>query len=117
MPRLVDFLQALKTRGIKAAVCSDYPAVAKLGVLGVEKYFDVVKTAQDRDVQRFKPHPRLLEAALAALGAPAEKAVYFGDRPEVDGVAAQRAGVAFFAISPRGGFEPALKMLAREACS
>jgi len=111
MPKLVEFLEALKERGIKTAVCSDYPAAAKLKALGLEKYFDVVKAAQDADVQRFKPHPRVLEAALAAIGVPTESAVYFGDRPDVDGAAARHAGVGFVAISPRSGFGPVLNML------
>ncbi len=115
MPKLLELLQELKKRGVRTAVCSDYPAVEKLHALEIGNYFDVIKTAQDADVRRFKPHPRSLEAALAALSIPPEEAVYFGDRPEVDGEAAARAGVAFFAISQNSGFEPVLNMLAKGA--
>ena len=114
VPKVVEFLEELKNRGFKIAVCSDYPAVAKLRALGVMHYFKSVKPAQDADVQHFKPHPRVLEAALYELGASAPKAVYFGDRPEVDGIAAHRAGMSFVKTSPRLGFGPLLQMLVGE---
>ena len=114
MPFLVEFLEELKNRRFKTAVCSDYPAAAKLQALGILHCFDSVHSAQDAGTQRFKPHPRLLQTALQTLGVSAEEAVYFGDRPQVDGTAAARAGLTFIKISPRLGFKPFLGALAHE---
>jgi phosphoglycolate phosphatase-like HAD superfamily hydrolase len=50
-------------------------------------------TAQDPEVQRFKPHPRGLEVTLGRLGVSKREAIYIGDRADVDGEAAGRAGV------------------------
>jgi hypothetical protein len=41
--------------------------------------------------RKIQADPRGLEVALAKLGVAGAHAVYIGDRPEVDGVAAQRA--------------------------
>jgi FMN phosphatase YigB (HAD superfamily) len=46
-------------------------------------------------VQRFKPDPRGLQVALEPLGTKVEDAVYVRDRPSIDGVAAEAAGMAF----------------------
>lgn len=98
-PGLLEFLGEAKRRGIKLAVVSDYPARAKLNALGVSEYFDVVVCAQDPDVQRFKPDPTGLQVALHQLGVETKDAVYVGDRANVDGEAARRAGVRFAILS------------------
>jgi phosphoglycolate phosphatase/putative hydrolase of the HAD superfamily len=92
-PGLVPFLRQARSRKIKLAVVSDYPAVAKLNALGVAEYFDAVVCAQDPEVQRFKPDPRSLHVALQRLEVAAENALYVGDRPSVDAEAAKRAGI------------------------
>ncbi len=91
---LRDFLEAARARGLGLAVVSDYPASAKLRALGVDDLIAVRVGAQDPAVQRFKPDPRGLRVALERLGVSAERALYVGDRPDVDGPAARAAGVA-----------------------
>ncbi len=49
-----------------------------------------------------KPAPDLLLAALASAGAAPDEAVFLGDTPATDGVAARAAGVAFLRIRPPG---------------
>jgi HAD superfamily hydrolase (TIGR01549 family) len=98
---LPEFLEFSSRRSIRLAVLSDYPAESKLVAMGIRPYFDTVVTAQDGDVRRFKPDPRGLEVALDRLGVGKEEALYVGDRPEVDGVAAQRASVPFVLIGRR----------------
>lgn len=93
-PGLREFLNVALERNWKLAVVSDYPAAAKLKALGVDSYFTVQVCAQDAAVQCFKPDPRGLFVALERLGVVPEAALYVGDRPEVDGVAAARAGIA-----------------------
>ena len=98
---IVDVLQAARNRGLKLGVFSDYPAVAKLRALELETFFDVIVSAQDPDVRRFKPDPRGLEVTLYRLGVDPSRAIYVGDRPSVDGAAARRAGMPCLIVGGR----------------
>ena len=100
---LVELLEALRADGRKLALLSDYPAREKLAALEVEGLFDVVVCAQDPDVGAFKPSPRGLDVTLRRLGVQPRQALYVGDRPEVDYLAAKAAGVscAIFSSAPR----------------
>lgn len=91
---VVEFLEAAKERGLRLGICSDYPPTAKLRALGIAHFFDVIVSAQDPEVQQFKPSPRGLETTLRRLGVGKFQALYIGDRPEVDAVAASSAGIA-----------------------
>lgn len=91
---VVEFLRAARGRGLRLGVFSDYPPGPKLVALGVAGLFDVVVSAQDPEVRRFKPHPRGLEVTARLLGVEPGQAVYIGDRPETDAVAARAAGMA-----------------------
>jgi len=95
-------LAGAKQRGLRLGVVSDYPAEKKLEVMGLRGYFETVVTAQDAEVQRFKPDARSLEVALHRLNTRPEDALYIGDRPEVDAEAARRAGVACAILDPEG---------------
>lgn len=97
-----EFLDRLKSKGLKLAVFSDYPAEAKLQAMGILNCFDLVVCAQDSEIRRFKPDPRGLEVVLERLGVDAEVAVYVGDRPEVDGEAARRAGMDAVIVTAPG---------------
>lgn len=88
-------LRELRERRMRLGVFSDFPARKKLKALGIEESFEVVVSAHDPGVQRFKPDPRGLRAVLEQLGVEAEEAIYVGDRPSIDGLAAERAGVSF----------------------
>jgi FMN phosphatase YigB (HAD superfamily) len=104
-PALRRLLAEAQGRGLRMGVLSDYPAADKLAAMGLSQYFDVVVSAQDSSVNRFKPHPSGLIEALRRLGADSEQAVYIGDRPAVDGAAARAAGVACIIVGgrrPRG---------------
>jgi putative hydrolase of the HAD superfamily len=98
---LITLLVAARRRGLRVAACSDYPPAEKLAAMGIAGLFDVVVSAQDPDVQRFKPDPRMLEVALERLGVSKEEALYVGDRPEVDAEAARRAGIACAIVGSR----------------
>ena len=91
---VAEFLGTARRRGLRLGICSDYPPTAKLRALRLAHFFEVVVSAQDPEVQQFKPHPRGLETTLQRLGVDKEQALYIGDRPEVDAVAAWRAGIA-----------------------
>ncbi len=90
---VLELLQDAKNRSVRLAVWSDYPAMSKLKAMGLDLMFDAVISAQSNEVQRFKPDPRGMEILLDRLGVNRNQALYIGDRLEVDGVAATRAGV------------------------
>ena len=98
---LVETLGELRANGVRLGVVSDYPADDKLTALGIRQFFDVVVSAQDRDVGAFKPNPRGLQVCLARLGVRAEHALYVGDRPETDAAAARSSQVGCVIIGPR----------------
>ncbi len=91
-PGLKEFLQAMKSRGLKLGVFSDYPANSKLEALGLNGFFDVVVSSDDREVQGFKPDPSGLLRCAERLGVSPRQVLYVGDRPEVDAECARRAG-------------------------
>ena len=98
---LIPFLRKSKEQGIALGIFSDYPASRKLASMRLEGFFDVVVSAQDVEVQRFKPDPRGLEVTLERLGGERRTALYVGDRPEVDGIAAIRAGMRCVIVGAR----------------
>jgi HAD superfamily hydrolase (TIGR01549 family) len=100
-PGLAELLRVAKQRGIRLGVLSDYPAAHKLRALGVAEYFDMVLTAQDPAVNRFKPDPSGLREALRRLGTEGAESLYVGDRAKVDAVAAEAAGVPCVILNPR----------------
>ena len=101
-PGMRDFFVWAAARGIKLAALSDYPLGEKLGALGVADLFPCAVSASHPEVLRFKPHPAILEFALRQCDVAPEQALYLGNRPDVDGAAAHRAGVAAAILSPRG---------------
>ncbi len=96
---MVELLQEARSWGLRLAAFSDYPADRKLAAMGLTEFFDVVVTAQDQDVQRFKPDPVGLEVAVRRLGVQKEETVYIGDREDVDALAASRSGIRHFILS------------------
>ena len=80
---------------------SDYPAEAKLQALGVAALFDVVLSAQDPDIDVFKPNPRGLLVTLERLGSAAAQSLYVGDRVDVDVPTAEAAGMRCVIVTGR----------------
>lgn len=100
-PGLATLLAELRRSGLRLGVFSDYPAADKLRAMGLAEAFDLVLDAEDPAVSALKPHPKgLLEAARRWGLRPAE-VLYVGDRPEVDGGAAERAGMPCAILSRR----------------
>jgi len=98
---LQEFLEAARASSLPLGVCSDYPSAPKLSAMGLSAYFDVTVSAQDGEVQRFKPDPRGLLIAARRLGVAASSVIYVGDRPEIDAVAAARAGMRCVIVGRR----------------
>ncbi len=98
---LVPLLDKAKGAGLRLGVFSDYRAERKLQALGIAQYFSSVLSAADPRVQVFKPAPRGILTVVSDLGVQPSEAVYIGDRPEVDALAAENAAVRCFIIRAR----------------
>lgn len=100
-PALRTLLGSARSRGLRLGVLSDYPAEAKLEAMRLTEFFDVVVSAQDAAVNRFKPDPSGLVETLRRLGVGPSQALYVGDRHDVDGPAARAAGVPCVIVGGR----------------
>jgi len=89
----------LRRHGKRLGVLSDYPAAAKLSALGLEAEW--VVSAGDAGVGLLKPHPRGLQHLMNVAGVAPQATLLIGDRPERDGLAAQRAGARCLIRSSR----------------
>jgi FMN phosphatase YigB (HAD superfamily) len=94
--QLIDEIRCFHQRGGQTAVVSDYPAAKKLQALGVMSLFDVVVANGEVDgCYRLKPWPDGYLMAASRLGVAPNECLVLGDRDEIDGEAARRAGMAF----------------------
>lgn len=96
LPRARSTLDALRRRFRLGAVTNgiDRIAHARLAASGLDRRFEVVVTA---DACGFaKPDPRIMHAALTAMGVGADEVVYVGNDLKADGGAAAAAGVRFW---------------------
>lgn len=111
---LVELLDALAERGLRAGVFSDHPARAKLEALGVGGRFDPVLCATDPEIDAFKPDPRGFLRACELWGLAPDEVLYVGDRADVDAEGARRAGMPCVIVggsptlAPSGGDSPRL---------
>lgn len=92
---VVEVVKKLWQMNITLGVLSDYPAREKLRAMGIEEYFSVVVSASDPDVVGFKPGGNGFRVTAEKMGLHPSEVLYVGDRPEVDGVGASRAGMDF----------------------
>jgi FMN phosphatase YigB (HAD superfamily) len=98
-PALPELFAGLRRKGKVVGILSEYPATAKLAVLGLRA--DHVVCAGDQGIGLLKPHPRGLKALIAVAGAQAQATVLIGDRAERDGLVARRAGARALIRSSR----------------
>lgn len=93
---LLDEIASFRERGGRTALVSDYPARAKLAALDATELFDVVvANGETTKPYQLKPSPQPFVMAAELLGVPSEACLIVGDRLDADGLAAQRAGMAF----------------------
>lgn len=86
-------LQALRERGLKLAVLSnwDYSLHRVLRLLELTPYFECVVASLEEGVE--KPEPRIFEIVLERLGADPAETIHVGDDPLDDEVGAKRVGI------------------------
>lgn len=93
-PHVKLTLMQLIRRGLRLAVLTDAPrlkAWLRLANLNLQHYFDFVIT--HNDTGHHKPHAAPFQAALGALGLPAQQVMMVGDWPERDIEGARALGL------------------------
>lgn len=95
---IMPALRALRAAGKELAVVSNKPDAA-VKLLSEEHFAGLIRVAiGETPERRRKPAPDTVLAALKALGAPGDGAVYVGDS-EVDVETARNAGLPLIAVS------------------
>lgn len=96
-PGVKDLFSLLRKNKLKIVIFSDYPCRAKLKALGL--YADAMVYATEKEVDRFKPHPKGLLFTAEKLGVPVRNCFFIGDRDDKDGECARRAGMPYLILS------------------
>ncbi len=94
-------VRAISGRGLRVGVVTngiDRVQRRRLKASRLRDAFRVVVTSERAGFT--KPDPRILELALKRLRVRPDEAVYVGDDPNVDGLAANRASVPFVWFNP-----------------
>ncbi len=101
-PGTRGMLADLRRRGLRLAVISNWDQRLPLLLerLELADHFDTF--AISAIVGAEKPHPRIFETALAALGVAAERALHVGDSRRDDVEGAQGVGMQALLLSPAG---------------
>lgn len=77
----------------RLGVLSDYPPLAKLEALGVDREFCLRLCCDDPDIDAFKPHPAGFRRASTIWGLRPDEVLYIGDRRSVDLAGARAASM------------------------
>ena len=106
-PDVPDGLAALRARGLRLAVVSNFDARLDplLQGLGVRRLVDAVVCSSHAGSA--KPDPAIFATALASLGVPAPATVHVGDEPVADVHGARAAGLSAILVC-RSGTPPVL---------
>ncbi|HUI92131.1 MAG TPA: HAD family hydrolase [Chitinivibrionales bacterium] len=98
-PFIRRLLGALREKGVRLAVLSDYGCVKeRLEKLGLSPtIFDAVSSCEDAGA--LKPHPRPLLAIAEKWGIAPGQILVLGDRADTDGAAAKNAGMQFIRVA------------------
>lgn len=97
LPGAIDSLAGLRASGLRLALVSNSgfspgPVMrALLDDLGLSRYFSAQIYSDETGA--WKPHPRMFDAAVAALGVAKTETAFVGDTPEADILGAQQAGL------------------------
>lgn len=93
---LLRELREFRVGGGRLGLVSDYPAKEKLAAFSDAVTFDViVASGEPGGPGRLKPHPDGYLLAAEQLGVQPKRCLVIGDRSDADGLAAERAGMAF----------------------
>ena len=98
-PGLTRFWHALQQAGKGIAVVSDFAARSKMAALRLD--CPVIVSAEDPQVEVFKPDPKGFLLAADLLGLAPKTCLVIGDRMDRDGEAAKRAGMMYLHYAPK----------------
>jgi putative hydrolase of the HAD superfamily len=110
-PHVIQTLSALKERGLKLGLLSDFPPERKIEFLGLSGFWDAVLCSEE--VGRLKPDPKSFLAMAEKLGTLPERVLYVGNSRRYDIAGARNVGmktalkVPFFLNFLKGGGKPA----------
>lgn len=98
-----EVLSELRARGLKLAVISNWDErlPVLLERLDLARHFDAVIVSALVGVE--KPHPRIFETALTALGVASFRTLHVGDSRKDDVEGAEAAGLCALHFAPGGG--------------
>ncbi|WP_049969821.1 HAD family hydrolase [Haladaptatus cibarius] len=103
IPNMLDTLR----QNYRVGLLTNGPVVAqrgKIAQLGWEPYFDTTIVTGELDAG--KPDSRAFDALCSELGSPPEETVYVGDKPEMDVLGANNAGMMTVQVLYPDGPEP-----------
>jgi putative hydrolase of the HAD superfamily len=98
-------LEALRTRGLRTVVCSNWDCTLREVLAGAGLGDLVDGVVSSAEVGAAKPDPRLFAVGLELAGRPPAQAVYVGDSPSNDVAGAAAAGLRAVLLR-RGGRRP-----------
>ena len=90
-PGVEACLSGLRARGLRLAVLSDFPPRRKLALLGIERFFDSIRSSEEYG--SLKPARAPFLAIAAELGADPGQVLYVGNSLRYDILGAQSAGM------------------------
>ena len=92
-------LDSLHKAGLKLGLLSDLPPVKKIGLMGLDGYFESMLCSEDFGA--LKPDPRPFVALAQALETPPASILYVGNKHEYDVLGAKAAGMQTALVSRR----------------
>ena len=95
-PGTHSFFDAIRQQGIKIGIYSDYKAHDKLAAMNLAA--DIVVSSTDPEIDQLKPAPAGLLHIADALNLSPEECLFIGDRQELDGLCAERAGMPYLIV-------------------
>ncbi|SMC00242.1 HAD-superfamily hydrolase, subfamily IA, variant 1 [Hymenobacter roseosalivarius DSM 11622] len=98
-PGTHSFFAKLKSKGIKIAIYSDYKAHAKMQAMGLKA--DLIVSSTDPEIDRLKPDPTGLQYIAEKLQVQPQECLFIGDRQEMDGECAVRAGMPYLILGKK----------------
>ena len=93
-PNLIKMLEELKSNNLSLGMITNGYGqfqMDNIKSLGIEKYFDVILVSEWEEIK--KPDPRIFNKALEILNVPPNEAIFVGDHPENDVLAAKKVGM------------------------
>ena len=90
-PHVKETLKALREKGVKLALLSDFPLENKIENLGISGLWDVVLCSET--IGELKPDPLPFGELSRVMGFPPEDILYVGNSFSYDVIGAQKAGM------------------------